>query len=142
VVYTAWRRSKRSSCGDGVGAVPGIPASTRRGHWCWPLISVMAIGIALVGALAPEIEYDALAYHLNLPKLWLSAGQPVDLDWELTSLYPLTWELIFGAALALGGPIAAKLIHFSAFVITALLIYEIARRYLPTFTRGWQWHFL
>ena len=101
----------------------------RRAEWVWFGISAVAIGITLIGALAPEVEYDALQYYLFLPQLWLDAGHPVDVIWEINSLYPLTWELVFGCAMAMGGPIAGKLIHFGAFVTTAVLVYEISRRY-------------
>lgn len=101
-------------------------------HWSWPLISVIAVGIALIGALAPEIEYDALDYHLFLPQVWLNAGHPVDVVWAVTSLYPLTWELVFGCAMSMGGPVAAKLIHFSTMLATAAVVYEMSRRYVPS----------
>ena len=72
---------------------------------------------------------DALAYHLYFPKLWLHAGRPVDLPWEVTSLYPFTWELLYGVALALNGPVAAKLLHFSTLIVAAVVVYELSGRY-------------
>ena len=53
-----------------------------------------------------------LLHHLNLPRLWLEAGGLVDLVEEDISLYPSTWELLFGAGLVLGGAVGAKLLHF------------------------------
>ncbi len=97
----------------------------------WKLIIGLALGVALIGALAPEIEWDALWYHLWLPERWLEAGRPVDIVKEYISLYPLTWELGYGAALSFGGPIAAKLLHFSCLPLTALLVFQIVRRFFP-----------
>ncbi len=98
----------------------------------WQLVSLVAVAVALIGALAPETEWDALWYHLWLPKLWLAAGRPVDVITEQNSLYPLTWELIFGAGLATGGPIAAKLLHFATLPLTAIVVFEFTKRFFPS----------
>jgi hypothetical protein len=91
----------------------------------WVVVASAACACALVAAFAPETEYDALWYHLWLPQRWLDAGRPVDLVHEYPSLYPQTWELLFGAAMTIGGPVAAKLLHFVCLpligVTTALL---------------------
>ena len=81
--------------------------------------------------MAPEKEWDALWYHLWLPKLWLEAGGPVDVVTEYVSLYPLTWELLYGAAMSLGGPVSAKLLHFICLPLTGLLVYQIIQRFFP-----------
>lgn len=91
-----------------VSSLPALP----RANAVLALCVGIAIACALAAALAPETEYDALWYHLYLPDRWLAAGRPVDFVDEYISLYPLTWELLYGAAMTLGGPIAAKLVHF------------------------------
>jgi 4-amino-4-deoxy-L-arabinose transferase-like glycosyltransferase len=96
----------------------------------WLMLGLVSIGFAFIAALAPEKEYDALWYHLNLPRVWLSAGQPVDLIEEYVSLYPLTWELVFGAGLVLGGVTAAKLLHFVCLPLLAVVVARAARRYV------------
>jgi hypothetical protein len=101
--------------GDGMGKVMAVLFGT----------------VALVCALAPEIEYDALWYHIGFPKIWLQNGALVDLPFEFISLYPMTWELLFGAALALGGPVAPKLLHFSCMLMCAALVHCACRRYFP-----------
>ncbi|MDQ3347162.1 MAG: glycosyltransferase family 39 protein [Acidobacteriota bacterium] len=97
----------------------------------WYALTAVALGYGLIAALAPEKEYDALWYHLQLPRLWLEAGRPVDLIHEYVSLYPLTWELVFGAGMVLGGPVGAKLLHFACLPLLALLVWQAARRYMP-----------
>ena len=77
------------------------------------VIVVLALGIALFCALAPESEYDALWYHLELPRRWLAAGHPVDDVSEYVALYPLHWELVLGAALPTGGTVGARLLHWA-----------------------------
>jgi hypothetical protein len=97
----------------------------------WIAVSLLSISIAWIGALAPEIEYDALWYHLWLPKLWLAHGAPVDVVQEYISLYPLQWELIYGVAFSLGGTVAAKLIHFICLPLTAMVVFRLTQRFLP-----------
>ena len=97
----------------------------------WLAIAYAALSFALVGALAPESEYDALWYHLTLPNLWLQSGRPVDVVQEFPSLYPMTWELVYGTGLAMGGIIAAKLLHFVCLLVLAGIVAMTCRRYLP-----------
>jgi len=84
------------------------------------LCASAAVACASIAALAPETEYDALWYHLFLPARWLAAGRPVDLIEEYISLYPLGWEMLYGGAMALGGPIAAKAFHFLCLPLAAV----------------------
>jgi 4-amino-4-deoxy-L-arabinose transferase-like glycosyltransferase len=79
--------------------------------WPWLVIASGAVLYAIFCALAPETEYDALWYHLELPRRWLATGRPVDDVNEYVSLYPLGWGLLFGAGLSVGGPGAATLLH-------------------------------
>jgi hypothetical protein len=97
----------------------------------WQGIALLAVLIAWVGAVAPEVECDALWYHLWMPRLWLEQGRPVDLVHEYISLYPLTWELIFSAGMVFGGPVAAKLLHFVCLPLVGLLAYQLTRRFMP-----------
>lgn len=92
---------------------------------------VCALGFALVGALAPEIEYDALWYHLWLPKRWLDVGAPVDILGEYVSLYPLSWELLYGTAMTVGGAGAAKLLHFVCLPLLGGASWLLSRSLFP-----------
>jgi hypothetical protein len=92
---------------------------------------LLAVGCAFVGALAPEIEYDALWYHLWLPQRWLEAGAPVDVVNEYVSLYPLSWELLYGIAMTAGGPGAAKLLHFACLPLLAMATRLVTRHLFP-----------
>jgi hypothetical protein len=97
----------------------------------WLGLAWLALSFALVAALAPETEYDALWYHLDLPRLWLDAGRPVDLIQEYPSLYPMTWELVYGAALVMGGAVGAKLLHLACLLVLAATLVIACRRYAP-----------
>ena len=116
--------------GRHMGSLPIYSGVSRRSA-PWFALIVVALGYGVVAAVAPEKEYDALWYHLYLPRVWLEAGHPVDLVEEFTSLYPLTWELMFGAAMTLGGVVGAKLLHFACLPLLGLLVWLAARRFFP-----------
>jgi len=128
IVYTVYQqRTKQQTLKQDFARI----SLSVRENKLWVLVFGFACAIALVGALAPEIEYDALWYHLWLPDQWLQNGSPVDIVREYISLYPLTWELNYGIAMTLGGPIAAKLLHFSMLLLTSLLVFQITRFAAP-----------
>ena len=116
------------------GSVTLRPLAPAR-EWPWVVIASVAVLYAVFCALAPEAEYDALWYHLELPRRWLAAGRPVDDVHEYVSLYPLGWDLLFGAGLSLGGPGAAKLLHTATLpacgALAALLAQRISARASP-----------
>lgn len=118
IVAVRWSRS---------AALPSI----HRRDWPYLAVSALAIGIALVGSLAPETEYDALWYHLWLPQRWLEAGRPVDIVDEYISLYPLSWDLAYGAALSVAGAGAAKLLHFGCLPLLAMATWLLCREIAP-----------
>ncbi|KPL78849.1 hypothetical protein ADN00_06450 [Ornatilinea apprima] len=99
------------------------------GLW-WGILFTVGM-ISLVGALAPESEYDALWYHLWLPAQWLQSGHPVDILEEYISLYPMNWSLLYGAAMTVGNVISAKLIHWAALLLCALSLAAFTRRFFP-----------
>lgn len=107
------------------------PGAIAGGDFTWKTITLFFLVIALTGALAPESGYDALWYHLQFPRMWLTHGTILDFPTEFHSLYPMTWELLYGAGLALGGPISAKLLHFCTLPLLALMVYQMTRRFLP-----------
>lgn len=124
-----------------VSAVSREAAGLRR-WWKRPTITVIdavflacataACGLAWLAALAPEKEYDALWYHLWLPVRWLAAGRPVDIVHEYISLYPLTWELLYGLAMTLGGSGAAKLLHFICLPALGVIAGMLTTRWFPS----------
>jgi hypothetical protein len=117
-----------------------LPAGCR--DRLWAALALLAMGMALVAALAPEVEYDALWYHLQYPRLYLENGRLVDDLNDYVSLYPMTWELWFGYGLALGGAAgggltsgaaqtAATLLHYAALPLVALALFNLARLAAP-----------
>ncbi|HEX5438863.1 MAG TPA: glycosyltransferase family 39 protein [Gemmatimonadaceae bacterium] len=111
-------------------AVRGMAASAADDRaWMWVAVTVAAMLLAFVAALAPEIEYDAVWFHLYFPRLFLQHGRLVDIPSQYISLYPMTWELWFGYGMSFGGQTTAKLLQFACLPLTAVVVYATARRY-------------
>jgi hypothetical protein len=92
------------------------------------IVLVVFAGVGLVGALGPEVEFDALWYHLWLPREHLAAGTLVDAPQEYPSLYPQNVELLFAWGLTWGGEVPAELVHFGLGLLAAGATYVLARR--------------
>ena len=92
---------------------------------------LMAV-VNFIGALGPELGFDALWYHLTLPKIWLSEHVIRFLPGSVFrySVMPKLTETLYAASVALGSAIPAKLIHFTFGLLTLVPLYQISRRYL------------
>lgn len=88
--------------------------------------------INLMGALGPELAFDALWYHLTLPKLYLLKGAFYFIPGGTLyySTMPQLTEMLYLVTLAIDSEILAKLIHFLFGLGICLSIYKIARQYL------------
>ena len=84
---------------------------------------------AAVRAVAPPTDWDCLAYHLALPKLYLGRGAVVELPWLLHSHWPHAMELLYGAALGAGRDGAAALAHAGLCAAWVLLVGLTAERW-------------
>jgi hypothetical protein len=82
-------------------------------------------GLVLLGALAPAggFEWDGLAYHLAIPKIYLQQHHIGPLPWMSHSNFPLSLEMLYGLGLALKGQILAKLFHFGCGFLLILAVY-------------------
>lgn len=96
------------------------------------LLLVLLTVVNLIGALGPELSFDALWYHLTIPKLFVNAESVYFIKGELLyySLWPKLTELLYSVSLIFGDEIHAKLIHFSFGILSTLIVYKIARLYI------------
>lgn len=96
------------------------------------LLIIALLGIAFLGALAPELAFDALWYHLTLPKIYLQHHAVVFIPGGLLSYstFPKLTEMYYVTALAFGNEILAKLIHFSFGILTGVTVYLFAQRFV------------
>lgn len=96
-----------------------------------PEQSILLVSVGLIGlfnlawALAPEIQFDALAYHLAVPKVYLAEHRIVNLSY---GYFAHLVEMIFTLALALHGQIVAKLLVLAMGITVALGVYALGRK--------------
>ena len=95
------------------------------------IITITAV-VNLLGALAPELAFDALWYHLTLPKLYLLNHSFYFIPGGTLyySTMPQLTEMYYLSALALNGEISAKVIHFLFGLGICFSIFKISRKYL------------
>jgi 4-amino-4-deoxy-L-arabinose transferase-like glycosyltransferase len=82
----------------------------------------------LLLASVPPVSRDALTHHLAVPKLWVEGGGIHERPDILFSYYPQLLDVLYMAPVALGHDIAAKYLHFTFALLTALLIFVFVRR--------------
>jgi len=115
-VWGFWKKVKKDKIALGLLAFGGAQA-----------------GVNLIGALGPELGFDALWYHLTIPKIYLQFGQIFYLRGGLYyySAMPKLTEMFYLASLAFSpAGTLAKLIHFSFGLLSAAALYYLAKRYL------------
>lgn len=92
---------------------------------------VFQIIVNLVGALGPELAFDALWYHLTLPKLYLQSHALKFFPGGLLyySGMPQFTEMLYIGALAIHNEILAKLLQLFFGILTSIVIYKISRKF-------------
>lgn len=101
------------------------------------LLLLIPILIALIGAAAPSdsIEWDSLAYHLAVPKLWLEAGQIVNIPFIHHSNFPFVVDNLFLIGLPLGES-AAKAYNVAFLIFGLAALFGLVRQRYGS-TPGW-----
>ena len=88
----------------------------------------------LVGALGPELGFDALWYHLTIPKIWLEAHRIFFIGGNLYySAMPKLIDMLY-----VWGETPAKVMHLAFGLLSMALTYKIALR----FTQSKRWSML
>lgn len=88
--------------------------------------------LTLTGSLAPPTsnEWDSLAYHLAVPKVWLRDGRMHMLPYDNHAGFPMLTEMLYGFGLSSGKVVAAKLIHWLYGMLCALTCYWAGRHWV------------
>ncbi|MCL6519317.1 MAG: glycosyltransferase family 39 protein [Armatimonadetes bacterium] len=97
------------------------------------LIAVVLMGgFVLISALAPPAfsDWDGLAYHLAVPKMYLKAHKIYYIPFISHSNFPFLIEMLYTIGLALGDIGVAKLFHFAMYITTAVGIFSLGRKYI------------
>lgn len=127
-------------------SIPGLPGlrrdvldllrKARRPSSVWSCLVcelLLVIGIAvLIPALAPPGmgDWDSLAYHLAVPKLFIEHGGLYYIHFTTHSNFPFLVEMLYLPGLALNDPVAAKLMHFWIGVLLVASVVVLARRHV------------
>lgn len=96
------------------------------------LIFLVQALVNFIGALGPEYAFDALWYHLTLPKIYLLNHSIFHIPGNLLyySDMPRLGEMLYTAALSLQDEILAKVIHFSFGILSTFALYKLSRKLL------------
>ena len=74
-------------------------------------------------AMTPTVSWDASAYHLTLPKLYLAHGGFREVPFNVYSYWPLNIQLLYAMAMAIQDYVLAKVLHFGFGVLTLYTLY-------------------
>ncbi len=94
---------------------------------------------ALVGVLAPStmMDWDSLAYHFAVPKLWIQAGQAYSVSFIHHSNFPFVVDNLYVWGLQWGGESGAKGFSWMFALFGGLAIYGFARERWGGFAGWW-----
>jgi hypothetical protein len=98
------------------------------GRIIWGAILIVLVGEILLGALPPTSR-DELSHHLAIPKLYVKAGQIIEVPMAPYSYYPMLLDMLYTPWLYWGYDFVPKWIHALFAFLTGLLLYaDLSRR--------------
>ncbi len=96
------------------------------------LLCLLIISVNFIGALAPELSFDALWYHLTIPKLYIMQEKIWYIPGGLFyySVMPKIIDVLYIMPLLFFNEIGAKLIHFLFGIGTCISLYALSRQFV------------
>lgn len=94
-------------------------------------------GVVLISAVNPTLFYDALYYHLSLPKYYLYVGSTEPVVWHPLSCFPSNAEMLLGLALAGGSGISAQALMGGVWICAVLMIRQTGARFVSAEAGPW-----
>jgi hypothetical protein len=99
----------------------------------WLVLGLAALAagwivVALVEAVAPELSFDSLYYHLALPRIWLDQGRISGVPYVVYSYFYLGTETLFMLAFGLAGQTAARLVNVVLWLLVAGAVLDFGSR--------------
>ncbi len=88
---------------------------------------VFVLVVLFFHTISPIISWDANAYHLTIPKLYLENHGFRRIPFNVYSNWPLNIELLFCLSMVMKDYILAKLVHFLFGLLTMAAIYRFTR---------------
>ena len=94
------------------------------------LLVILALA-ALIPALAPPSmdDWDTLAYHFAVPKLYLQYGGFYYIPFTSHSNFPFLMEMLYIPGLMLDSPSAAKMMHYWMGILLVAAVYVLTKRH-------------
>jgi len=100
----------------------------------FPSVLVIILIINLIyplfaNALVPPYNYDEVAYHLAIPKIFIQQNSINYISFIPYSNWPLETELLFTLGLLFSAEVLAHLITWFAFILVCISLYNFGRKY-------------
>ncbi len=86
--------------------------------------------LVVIEAVAPEIQFDSLNYHLTLPKIYIEEQGFVTTPYNMHSWFAMGTEMNYLLGMLLADQIAAKLTNLIFLAVTCLAIYALGQQFL------------
>ena len=95
------------------------------------LLAIVAVFLFLsfLSSLAPPTGWDAVVYHLTLPKLFINHHSIYNVIDNPSSARPLNIQMLFMFSMLLHSDILAKLISYLFTLLAVICIYSFGRRF-------------
>jgi hypothetical protein len=105
-----------------------LPKQTSRlGRVIWALILVILVVETILGCLPPTAR-DELTHHLAIPRLYVKAGQIIQVPMAPYSYYPMLLDMLYTPWVYWGCDFVPKLIHGLFGYLTGLCLYAYLGR--------------
>ena len=78
----------------------------------------------LLNAWAPPVGWDALAYHLAIPRIYLDSGGLADIPWLPQSRWPHLMEALYAFPMSLGADWGGAMLHAALSAALAVCVYR------------------
>lgn len=117
-----------------------VPMALPKGPQLLLLLPIaLACLMALIGVLAPAdtVEWDSLAYHLAVPKLWLKAGQIYPISFIHHSNFPFAVDNLYIWGLSWGGESGAKAFTLAFHLFGICAVFGLARQVYGQLAAWW-----
>jgi len=98
-------------------------------EWVFVGVVLLAAVVASVAVLAPStaLDWDTIAYHLAVPKLWLSAGHIYRIDFIHHSNFPQSVDNLYIWGLTWGDQAGAKAFQLCYYLLGCLVVFGLTR---------------
>ena len=92
-------------------------------------IGLLPVLLSLIGAAAPSttLDWDSLAYHLAVSKIWLNDGHTSFISYIHHSNFPLSIDSLFLFGMSYGGETGAKTFSVVLFALAIMGVFGLAR---------------